>query len=385
MEEQIKVSVVIPVYNVEEYLGHCLDSVTGQTLKEIEILCVDDGSTDSSGHILEWYRERDSRIRIFHQENRYAGCARNLGLSHATGKYVVFWDSDDFFEPEALEELYYKCEEHQADLGVCSAKRMDNASGLIYKTGVYLAKKMLPKEQPFSKKEIPQYIFNFTTNVPWNKIFRREFIQKHGLAFQPLRQANDVYFSMTALFLAERIIVVDKPLMTYRMGNMASLTGKASDNRFCIMEAYRSVLQKLNRYPEFDDAVRQSFANKSLETLLYSLRIQWDIRVYEELFDHYKKETLKEFGISGKDAGYFYNQQIYRDLCQMQKLDAHSFLLYYFRSYELQFKNVSGKLNNAKEELNRLKKIEESTSYKVGRKLTYLPGKVLRIIKKSRK
>lgn len=392
MEERIKVSVVMPVYNAAEYLEQCLDSVVGQTLREIEILCVDDGSTDASGSILEAYRERDGRLQIFHQENRYAGCARNLGLAHAVGKYVVFWDADDFFELDALEKLYKKCEEDQAELCVCSAKRMDNETGLTYKSGVYLAKKMLPQERPFSKREIPQYIFNFTTNVPWNKMYLREFVQRHGVEFQALRQANDAYFSMVVLFLAERITVIEEPLMTYRMDNTVSLTGKASDNRFCVMEAYRAVGQKLRQYPEFSGPVYQSFTNKMLEVLLFSLRTQWNVQAYEELYDLYKGELLEEFGIAGKPAEYFYNQQSYRDLCQMMERDAHSFLLYSFRSYERRFKNANGSLSNAKAELkelkkenNRLKKIETSNSYKAGRALTYLPRKVRQAFKKTGK
>ena len=98
MDTQKKVSVIMPVYNVEDYLEQCLDSVLAQTLREIEVICVDDGSTDGSGVILEKYQEKDERIRVFHQKNQFAGCARNLGLKHASGKYVIFWDSDDFFE-----------------------------------------------------------------------------------------------------------------------------------------------------------------------------------------------------------------------------------------------------------------------------------------------
>ena len=96
--EEIKVSVVIPVYNVEEFLNNTLSDITGQTLKEIEIICVDDGSTDTSCKIIEEWQKRDSRIQLIKQKNQYAGVARNNGLKQAHGKYVVFWDADDLFE-----------------------------------------------------------------------------------------------------------------------------------------------------------------------------------------------------------------------------------------------------------------------------------------------
>ena len=337
------VSVVLPVYNVEKYLEKCLDSVIGQTLKDIEIICVDDGSTDRSGEILEAYEKKDSRIRVLHQENQYAGAARNRGLMEAAGKYVIFWDSDDYFEKTALEKLYRRCEADQAQIGVCAGKRLDDATGLVYPVGAYLNRRMLPKKLPFSKKDIPRYLFNFTTNVPWNKLYLREFILEHGLRYQTLRQANDVYFSMMALFFADRITVVKTPLVTYRVDNPQSLTGKASVNQPCTIQAYRSVLESLSKEKEFSEAVRQSFTNKAWDALLYSLKTQRNVQAYMELFSLYKEQALEEFGIAGQKEDYIYNEQQREDLRQMQRLDGQEFLLYQFRSCERRFQIATGK------------------------------------------
>ena len=103
MEENIKVSVILPVYNGETYLSECLDAILGQTLKEIEVICVNDGSTDRSPEILREYAARDSRIRVIDQENTGAGAARNNGMAQARGEYLSFLDADDFFEPQMLE------------------------------------------------------------------------------------------------------------------------------------------------------------------------------------------------------------------------------------------------------------------------------------------
>ena len=140
MGQEIKVSVVVPVYNAQAFLEQCLDSILGQTLEEIEIICVDDGSADESGDILEEYRKRDSRVAVYHQKNQYAGVARNLGLRYAKGKYVIFWDSDDFFEKEALELLYKKAEEDQADICICGARKYNQETGMVYPAGEYLVK-----------------------------------------------------------------------------------------------------------------------------------------------------------------------------------------------------------------------------------------------------
>ena len=104
------VSVIIPVYKAEKYLRQCLDSICGQTLKDIEIICVDDGSTDSSPEILKEYREKDERVIVVRQENAGAGAARNKGLDISKGKYLSFLDADDFFEPDMLEEAF-RCAE----------------------------------------------------------------------------------------------------------------------------------------------------------------------------------------------------------------------------------------------------------------------------------
>lgn len=118
---EVKVSVIMPVYNSEKYLEKCISSVLNQSLREIELICVDDGSTDSSPRILEAFAKSDSRVKLLHQQNLYAGVARNNGMKAACGKYFAFWDSDDFFEPNALEIMFSACEKSNADICVCGA------------------------------------------------------------------------------------------------------------------------------------------------------------------------------------------------------------------------------------------------------------------------
>ena len=128
----VKVSVIIPVFNVEDYLKQCLDSVVHQTLKDIEIICVNDSSTDKSLDILEEYAKTDWRIRVITQPNAGAGAARNKGMDVATGKYLAFLDSDDFFELNMLEKAYEMAEDEQSDLVVYKSDQYhteDNRTG----------------------------------------------------------------------------------------------------------------------------------------------------------------------------------------------------------------------------------------------------------------
>ena len=118
MPEEIKISVIMPVYNVEKFVGKAIESIQNQTLKEIEFLIVDDGTPDRSGEICDAYAQNDSRIRVFHKENGGAPSARNLAIEAAKGKYMYFMDSDDWAEPTMLEDMYRLAEEHQAQLVV---------------------------------------------------------------------------------------------------------------------------------------------------------------------------------------------------------------------------------------------------------------------------
>ena len=120
----VKVSVILPVYNVSEYLRQCMDSIVGQTLKDIEIICVDDGSTDDSLEILKEYEAKDKRVKVIEQKNAGAGAARNNGLAIATGEYLSFLDSDDFFEPDMLEKAYEK-------------GKSANAQGVVFRADQY--------------------------------------------------------------------------------------------------------------------------------------------------------------------------------------------------------------------------------------------------------
>ena len=115
----IKVSIIIPVYNVEKYLRQCLDSIVNQTLKEIEVICINDGSTDNSPIILEEYEKKDPRIRVITQENMGSGVARNRAIQQAKGKYIGFMDSDDWADPTMFEKLYENAELNNSDIVMC--------------------------------------------------------------------------------------------------------------------------------------------------------------------------------------------------------------------------------------------------------------------------
>ena len=180
----LKYSVIIPVYNAERYLLQCLESVAGQTLKDIEIICVNNGSEDNSLNLLKKFAKNDRRVIYTSIPKSNAGIARNVGLSMASGKYLYFIDSDDFCNKELLEECYIKIEKEKSDVLVFAADQFDTISGKYSPMPYSLEIDNLPKKSPFGPEEIKNKLFNSFQNWPWNKVFRREFIIENNISFQ---------------------------------------------------------------------------------------------------------------------------------------------------------------------------------------------------------
>ena len=172
-----QVSVVIPVYNIEAHLRQCLDSVAGQTLSDLEVVCVDDGSTDASPAILEEYAQKDPRFQVIRQANAGPGAARNRGMERSSGRYLIFLDSDDWFEPDFLERMTARAEETGADVTICRADEFDTHSGQVY-DGSWMLKTQLLPGAVFSPREAAGAVFQFTYGWPWDKLYRRDYILK---------------------------------------------------------------------------------------------------------------------------------------------------------------------------------------------------------------
>ena len=329
--KNVKVSVIIPVYNAEKYLEKCLDSVTRQTLSEMEIICVDDGSADSSLEILERYAASDPRILIKRQQNLFAGAARNNGMDTAKGKYLVFWDSDDYFEKNALETLYKKCEKEQADICLCGAFTVDGETGKRAVDETVLKRRFLPKGSVFSIKTNPEYIFNMASNTPWQRMFRADFVKAHGLRFQDLRHANDTYFVLCAMFYAERITYTEKPLVNYRTNNALSVTGSASKDPLCAYKAYAAVYEELGKAGLSGKAL-QSFHSKLLSGLIREIMLQTDENGLKTAYYKIRDEGFAFFGLDKHtEPDYYYFKSDYEDMLFIREHALSEFLIYKYR------------------------------------------------------
>ena len=221
----IKVSVIMPIYNAYDYLVPAMDSVLDQTLREIELICVDDGSTDSSYEIIKEYQKQDPRVRIITETNAGPALARNNGLKRARGEYIAFLDADDFFEPTLLEELYKLAKEKDLDIAITDYDLYINRKATFEVPIPAEHEEIYANGRLTSKNKDPDTIFLSTNGAVWNKLFRRSFITEKQLQFlSDVKIYEDVYFVATALSFAGRIGKVEKTLMHNRVYTEQSRT-----------------------------------------------------------------------------------------------------------------------------------------------------------------
>ena len=263
-----KVSVIIPVYNVEKYLKQCLDSVLGQTLHEIEVICVDDGSTDSSMEILKDYVKQDNRVTILSQKNLHAGVARNAGLAVARGEYLSFLDSDDWFDTDMLNQMYAKAQKDKSDIVVCEYNAIDvQKNRLMYK---YKIGNKYVRKSPFSPKKIADSLYSFTNPAAWTKIFRTNFFSDKNLRFENLTSCNDITCTWVALTLADKISIINKPFINYRVNTNTNISANRGKNVNCFFTAIKRIESILSKHGVFD-TYRRAFYSKLQGNLSYEM------------------------------------------------------------------------------------------------------------------
>ena len=208
----------MPIYNAGEYLSRAIGDVLSQSFTDLELICVDDGSTDNSDSIIRSFMRKDDRVKMITRRNGGPSMARNAGLTEAVGDYIIFLDADDFYEKDLLSSLYEVAERDSLDVAVA---RFD-----IYNDSQ--DKYTMPMEEPHSgifvpggvtsKNEHPDFILSSTTGYVWNKLFRASFIRNMEISFDPeLYVFEDVYFVCSALALAERVGRIESVLIHHRV------------------------------------------------------------------------------------------------------------------------------------------------------------------------
>lgn len=277
-------SIIVPIYNVEKYLPACLDSLINQTLKEIEIICVNDGSPDGCKEILEQYQAQDSRIVVINQPNAGQGSARNQGLKVARGKYIQFLDSDDTYDLSCCEAMY-KIMESRPDINVACF-----GTHIIYEA---FEEKKSSDEQYFrvrlrgKQKVRPQMLCGLIDSNCWNKIFRKSFLDEHSLRFPEGMHYEDVNFLWSWIVKTNYIFFHPKELVNYRrregsfLGEIYSKTSQSIFDAFKVLRLIHENLTDLGIWEEYRTVFIKNYIGK----------FRWLIK-YFPIDDYQSKRSL---------------------------------------------------------------------------------------------
>lgn len=333
-----KVSVIVPVHNAEKYLEQCLNSILGQTLKDIEVICVDDKSTDGSAVILDSYAANEPRLRVLQSPGLGAGGARNIGLESAQGKYLSFLDADDFFEPDMLESAVAKTEEDQSDIVVYGSWLYDTMRQANRQAKWMLNTECLPEGRPFAPSEIADCLFNVFGNYTWNKLFRTSLVREKGVLFQEISRTNDLFFTCTALTQADLISVIDKIFVHYRVATQTSLQSTNDRDPLSFLKAFDA----LHVFLEFNDLLPQyeeSFDNHLVDAVCANIASVHTLDSVRLIRGAAIGSVESKYGILSQKRGLIHNQTQLEEYESLLSDDMTTFLFKQTKSLRSQLED----------------------------------------------
>lgn len=337
METRPEISVIIPIYNAELFIAQCLDSILMQDVKDIEIVCVNDNSTDKTLSILEDYSKKDERITIItNNRNLRAGGSRNQGLKIAKGKYIHFMDADDYLTPDAYKELVSKAMQYNVDLLKAKAYAVQTQTGEIVCNEWYNLD-VLEKEDfniVTSFKLIPQKFMKVAV-TPWSGIYKRDFLLKNKIEFNDLICVNDRSFFNKVIINTERVMFLDQYFIYHRIENPGSLSSIRARNFYCHFASYNIVKEQVadlsdqEKYYVLEAEIQDVFAwyRKYQREKVLGKHISYQTKQFIEELD------LSDFGNKLKNCSW------YDDYIKLIKSDGKKpqFLKFYFL-----FRKISG-------------------------------------------
>lgn len=275
------VSIIVPIYNAENYLDKCIESLLNQTKKEIEIILINDGSTDNSEKIIKSYK--DKRIKYFKNENQGIGKTRNFGIQKATGKYLMFVDSDDYIDKNMAKLMFDKAFSNSLDMVVCDYYKVINNENIEEK---------LPSFKPTTLKNSPNLLYDINLS-PWNKIYKTSLIKDNNIRFVENLKYEDAPFVIEALDIANKIGKVNKCLNYYVIHGNSETTVR--DKRvYDILK----IIDRIRKYFKGKDYIKESLDKLTVRIITnYTIqqRVQKDKKIgmqfIEEGFKYLKQEV----------------------------------------------------------------------------------------------
>lgn len=371
-----KVSIIVPTFNVEPYLKECMESITHQTLEDIEIICINDGSTDGSLAILKSYAEKDSRIKLVDKENGGYGIGMNIGFGLATGEYIGIVEPDDFVPVNMFGDLYDIASKNDLDWVKADFYRFQRASnGDMFCEYNHLDRKNQYYNKVFNPSQTPEAI-RFIMNT-WSGIYKKAFLDKFNIRHNetPGASFQDNGFWFQTFAFAERGMIIDKPYYMNRRDNPNSSV-KNMQKIYCINVEYDHIRDILIQYPETWETFKTYYTLKRFHNSVATLR-----RIANE-FKHdyvirFSKEMKRARELGEMDEELFTPAE--RDNLHMLMNQPEM----YYKIKALPMNNGSTNFNNnIKEVKAELDKIKRSKSYRIGRMIMYIPVRFKRLAKK---
>lgn len=280
------ISVIVAVYNIEQYIACCIESIQRQTYKELEIILVDDGSTDESGKICDAYKDKDDRIKVIHRENGGPGAARNMGIEHAHGEYIGFVDGDDWIEASMYEKMIQQAQKESADLVVCRYYRVYRDFCVDESTN-----RITIYEKPFSMltqcfKEDEAFLIQ---SAPWNKLYRRTLLEEERFPEDTVYE--DVVFSAKILSKVQKGVYIDTALYHYTCEREGSTTNAGLTERYFaeLLPAYIEKETYLQSLPDVEPlCLHRYFWYKRMLNLYRNL-----YKKENRVFRRHKKDVVR--------------------------------------------------------------------------------------------
>lgn len=291
---------------MESCLQETLKSVINQTYKNLEIICVNDGSTDSSANILNEFASHDNRFIILNQENGGPAKARNKGLDYAHGDYVMMLDSDDIYSSDLIESLLLKIQEYEADVAVCRCTEYDHISQDTTSAEWTIKQHQLPVNADcFSPDQINDFIFTAFIGWPWDKLYRRSFIEQNHLRYPELHNSEDLYFVFLSLTKASKITIVDKELIRHRVNRSGSVSNSRKTNpddfykSICLLK--EALKQNSEQYPK----LYWGFLNWALDYTLWNIWSMNDDATQRQMIRRLKNHEYSELELLDHSPDFF--------------------------------------------------------------------------------
>ena len=371
-----KVSIIVPAYNVEPYLVECMESITKQTLSDIEIICINDGSTDGTLKILKSYAEKDPRIVLIDKENGGYGIGMNIGLSVATGEYIGIVEPDDFVPVNMFGDLYEIAKANDLDFVKADFYRFERASNCdMFLTYNHLDRKNQYYNQVFDPSHTPEAI-RFIMNT-WSGIYRKAFLDEYHIRHNetPGASFQDNGFWFQTFAFAKRGMVIDKPYYMNRRDNPNSSV-KNVQKIYCINAEYDHIRDVLMQYPETWERFKTYYTLKRFHNSVATLR---------RISNEFKKDYVERFSKEMKRAKQM--GEMDEELFTAAERDNLHLLinqpLVYYKLKALPMNNGPSTFNNNFKQVKaELDQIKRSKSYRVGKAIMYIPVRLKNLAKR---